>query len=106
MVLWMSKSGREGMGVSEWHSPTGKCRGMVKSGREGNGVSDWKVQMDSSTACDTCQVNVRQWLFYVCHAVHSHIPKIRRQNFGLHIEARMKPMCVRMQGRPESVIER
>src|SRR6267142_2615661 len=29
MVLWMSKSGREGMGVSKRHSPTGKCRGTV-----------------------------------------------------------------------------
>jgi len=37
MVLWMSKSEREGIGV---HSLTGKCRGMVKLGREGGTWSD------------------------------------------------------------------
>jgi len=37
--LWMGKLGREEIGVSKQHSPTGKCRWMVKSGREENGVS-------------------------------------------------------------------
>src|SRR6266850_5399627 len=69
MVLWMSKSGREGMGVSEQHSSTGKRRGTVKSGREGG---TWSDQLESTDGWfNECQTTA-----FTCTV--SHIPKINR----------------------------